>query len=123
MCISDWRLGRQIRCEVTVFASGALTSKVFQPNMQRAAISCSQTNVVSTSGAGMSLTFLNGAVFASGLSSPIIMVSLMTHGDMPTRGFTAAILGTLNGATVVEYFLPEEVLAAGLAEFRRMLKL
>jgi len=123
MCVSDWRLGRLIRSQNTQVNTAAGTNTLFLPNRNRVGITLSLTVGGVSAANSMIVTFDNGAAFLITHGNPNVHITLCTHGDFVNRGFVVSGGAVLTTLTVVEYFLPEEVLAAGLNEFRRSLGL
>ena len=123
MCVSDWRLGRLVRSQNTQASTAAGTGLVYLPNRNRIGITLSLTIGGVSAANSMIVTFDNGAIFLITHGNPNIHMTLCTHGDFVNRGFVVSAGAVLTTLTVVEYFLPEEVLAAGLNEFRRSLGL
>ncbi|KKN24600.1 hypothetical protein LCGC14_0893230 [marine sediment metagenome] len=115
MCINDWRAGRLIRTQTRqVDISGGAATVTANPNRVGLII-----------GWGRAASTIQGASIAvdgnivggvNGVANQYF-VTLADHGDLPTKEH---IITNVNGSTtigIVEMFMPEEYLAAGLNEF------
>lgn len=118
MCMQDWRVGRLIRTSPHP-ESGNVVNLTVAPNRNRVGIYISAPGlndpVLGFIPADIQI-LLGGVVAAYAIGG--IMVSLATHGDLCQRGFS--VIDNSNGASIsaVEFFMPEEYLAAGLESFR-----
>jgi len=122
MCISDWRLGGLITSQMTPFN---LTTGNVQiaanPNRIGLDITCSQWTTPAVSQLNCeSTTFRN--IAGSGYVNDIEL-RLERHGNMVRRRFTVTNAGGSLTGMIVEYFLPVEIIAAGIDEFMREYKL
>lgn len=118
MCIGDWRLGTLIRTQVTT-VSLAVASTIITPNAERVGI---MFKVGTLAGGAVPELSVDGVLlgnFLVGFSPPAFDFTLATHGDLPTRQFT--ITNGVGTATigVLEMFMPQSYITAGLNEFKR----
>jgi len=121
MCIGDWRLGRLVRSVGrTVIPSDGDTDR-FGPSRQRVGLTFEVHLPTPVVNSACLITFTNGQRLLVGAGTNSLHVTIATHGDLPTYGFTVDLLTTGVTCTVIEYFAPEEYLQAGLDEFRRMI--
>ncbi len=115
MCLHDWRAGRLIRTQYTgrnIFGSPL----IIPPNPNRVGIQITWAADVTFSD-GASIAIDGVIVAALNIGTPSLMWSLVDHGDVPTKEFVVTdILGATN-VGVIEMFLPEDMLSAGLNEF------
>lgn len=119
MCISDWRIGRLIRSVGTVWNTGSGVGVNIPPNKQRVGLTfAADANGAAVSAAAI-LTFTGGGVLVIGNGRAMTHITLLTHGDLPTRGGIITTVVSLSTGAWIEYLLPEECLAAGLEEFKR----
>lgn len=119
MCISDWRLGRQIRTQITAFSLTTAQVQQLAANPQRVGVTFGLT--VPTTGALAAAVVRIGGIEHRSLSTenPSYHITLATHGELPTLACAVVSkAGTMTGS-IIEYFLPEEVIQAGLDEFKR----
>lgn len=123
MCIQDWRLGRLIRSEARAVVLGLGATEDFPANKQRVGVTVGIPFANNSS-------IVFGQLSVDGIllvhfrnSNNLFEMTLATHGDLPMRPFTLTGNGTAVTFGLVQYFLPEEFLAAGLEEFNSEHKL
>lgn len=120
MCFQDWRIGRLIRSVAHDIVSGPAGEMLLPASQQRVGLTV--TAVDSDIAAGWLVQAYDSNLklaFLLGLNSGLFHCTLATHGDLPTRSITIEILGnTTTAVSVIEYFAPEEYLAAALESFR-----
>lgn len=118
MCISDWRLGRQIRSvarNVSIAAGGTF---VINSSPQRVGLIFYPNAEAGTGGLSFTMTMDGVFLGAFGGGTYPIVLSLESTGDMSTHQWTIGNTDTnVHTFAFVELFLPEGTLAAGLAEF------
>lgn len=121
MCVNDWRIGTQVRAVVhsVVTNGGAAT---LQAHRQRVGVllSIQQQQLAPASD--------EIAVQVDGVTALTIpdgncpyLISILTHGDLPTRKLFITNDRDVADIYITEFFLPEEVIAAGYDEFKRRL--
>lgn len=118
MCLGDWRIGGLITTQITPFS---LTTGNVQiaanPNRIGIAFRMSQWTTP-----GVSQVNCDGAAWAnlagSGYANDIF-ITLEQHGNLVRRRFAVTNAGGALSGSITEYFLPMEVIAAGIEEFRR----
>lgn len=117
MCVGDWRLGRLIRSQGTDFSTSVASQLTFQRNAQRVAVMIAIDPLFAMSTGVTELTFDNLAVVTVNFYNPMSIISLQTHGDLPTHKFTIAASEDVVTGTITEFFMPEHYLAAALKQF------
>lgn len=116
MCIGDWRLGRLIRHEWVTF-DPAVGNRTFPANKQRVGIGFSgQTSSNLTQNISLQWDFSLTVMFLPEIAG-MLLFTLETHGDLPTREWIVRQDSNVDLVTVTQFFLPENVLAAGIEEF------
>jgi len=123
MCISDWRIGRLIRSVSSTQTPGIGASATLPRNPQRVGllISAQSTLAISThypiiSVAGVVISWMRNGDNA-------MMFTMQQYGDLTTRDWSVLTPTAATVLSFTEFFLPEEILAAGLEEFKRSLNL
>lgn len=121
MCLSDWRVGRLIRSQLRQLDAASGPSYTIPGNRQRVGI-----RFIYAETAGTSAQFLGGvvdgiALILVGFQNPNTLFTIETDGDLPTKEWTLVASAAIDFA-VIEYFLPEDVLAAGIQQFRSAYK-
>jgi hypothetical protein len=122
MCLSDWRLGGLITSQISTFS---MTTGNFQisANPNRIGLAIRAATWVTPA---ISQITCEGLTFASLAGSGYvndIFLTLQEHGNMVRKRFAVtSAAGSLTGS-VTEYFLPVEIVAAGIEEFMREYKL
>lgn len=117
MCLSDWRLGRLIRTKARLVTSAASPGTIINADQQRVGISFCLNNPDVTLPSNVDI-FIDGVcAFNLSAADPYRKLTLANDGDMPTRQFGISTVSISNIVRVVEQWLPENVLSAGLAEF------
>lgn len=119
MCISDWRLGRLIRSVSTPFSTAAGTGLVYGRNPQRVGVTILMTTPDPGSGGAFTIAFDGGGAGALPAENAPHSFTLQSHGDLPTRAFVLAAGSAAGAGIVIEHFMPESYLQAGLDEFKR----
>lgn len=119
MCVSDWRIGRLIRTQATAFDSTVPTGLTYNPNRQRVGILIVPTPSAFAVTQVVIATFLNGTKIVFDATAQAKLLSMQEFGELTTFGFTLTVVGTITTGVVTEFFLPEEIIQAGLDEFRR----
>jgi hypothetical protein len=118
MCVGDWRLGRTIRTKLTNASLAPNGTLVINPSMQRVGIDlCMLTEETLVS------QYLKITVDATDYAvlwnvANRLHLDFTKDGDLPTHQFTLTAVVTTVVVCVCEYFLPEDVIAAGLQEFQ-----
>lgn len=119
MCVGDWRLGRQIRVKVTAVSQTTGTQADFPQDRQRVGITIGMTVAQTSALVSARVAVDDIPLCVLTHESPLRHFTLAEHGELPTRKISfQSFAGTMIGA-VIEYFLPEEVIAAGFDEFKR----
>lgn len=115
MCLHDWRAGRLIRRQVST-ANISITPFTIPQDNTRVGLMIS---VISAMTFGQAASITVDGVLASGLTigASVYDVSLATHGDLPTREHIVSVIAALTDIGVIELFMPEDYLSAGLNEF------
>lgn len=119
MCVGDWRFGRLIRSQQTAFDTAAGTGLVYPANNNRVGIFIAAQNPAASVVASVVVT-VDGKFFClMTAGSNIGLFTLETVGDLVTKRWviSQATVAATGGTT--EWFLPEEVLQAGIEEFKR----
>jgi hypothetical protein len=123
MCVSDWRLGRQIKTQHTAYSLAAAGTLTVPKNYQRVGIAIGTNNpqALITSRLAISVAGVSHTSLFS--SQTRLLFTLQTDGELPTLEWVLTAVGVTFTGSIIEYILPEEILAAGLNEFRRSLGL
>lgn len=120
MCVSDFRLARQV---LAVFRGQYNTTgpvnTTFLPNPQRVGLLVKPDSVVLGVTAGLIVTFDNGSVIILATAGGLNLLKIEDIGQLVQRGFVLTAITTQHTGTVTEFILPESVLAAPQEEFRR----
>lgn len=119
MCVQDWRIGRLIRAQSSSTVLGVGQTLTIPSNKQRVGITFDFNDQITAIGSFIEVR-VDGNQFTILWSvKPIIHWTVATHGDLSMReiSFTTVATGATMG--VIEYFLPEEFLTAGLEEFKK----
>jgi hypothetical protein len=115
MCINDWRAGRLVRHTITT-GDLSVAAITIPANQQRVGLFFSPTTTLTAAGiVGIAVDGI--ATFIISGFAPLLHLSLDRHGDLPTRKFTVSSIASVSGFAVVEFFMPESYLAAGLEQF------
>lgn len=121
MCLGDWRLGRVIRHQITNIPNSNATFQLCPANNQRVAVNIAITgiNIASTFFVDVQIESLLVFHLTSNLN--YVHYDITQYGDLPTKAVN--MVSTLSTGTiaVIEWFLPEDVLSAGIEEFMRQL--
>jgi hypothetical protein len=119
MCMQDWRVGRLVTNQKSTSTNLLVTPIAVTANQQRVGIGFSIINA--TFANDPSVAIIHGSVFVGALTAlqPSQLWLLTTHGKLVTEPFALAALSGTPGGVVIEYFMPEEYLAAGVDEFKR----
>jgi hypothetical protein len=119
MCIEDWRLGRQIRSQLTSKALTVGQTLSVPISMQRVAITLASDPSSAVFNEQCSVTI--GGLFFCVLqvSQSLIHMTLLEHGDLVTKQFTVTCGANPRSIVIVEYFLPESVLSDPLESQQR----
>jgi hypothetical protein len=122
MCIGDWRLGRLIPLKITTRDLTAGGPLAIAADTNRVGIIFS-TGFTTGTGTNLADIAINGSLmFSLALNTRILELNLAQHGRVPMQAFTVTVGATANATVcVIEQFMPEEFLAAGLDEFKRSL--
>lgn len=119
MCVGDWRLGRLVRSVVSNQSISAGVNAVLAANRQRVGVLVSMggsATIAATMTTRIQVDGLDVCFLGSGQLSRLFTVQ--ESGDLPTKQFTI-VRGNIDfTACFVEFFLPEEVLSAGIEQFR-----
>ena len=110
MCVGDYRLGRLVRIQIFDEVITSPNEVLFPANMNRVGVSIFAPDSSSVQ--------INWDVIISGTRGFLMLTTmeplhftLLTHGDLPTKSFVVfASIGDTQ-IQVIEYFLPESVLA------------
>lgn len=118
MCISDWRLGRLIRKQITPFGLAAAGTASVGASRQRVGLMICAFGSAAGANTGGQITTSGTVVGLVGNATPIIQFTLDQNGDFCQEPFTvtATAATTLTGC-FVEMFLPEDVITAGIEQF------
>lgn len=119
MCLMDWKLGRLIRCypSPNVGDEGG----IMQANTQRVGILVSIRQGDTTTGLeSVQILDIDSKTLAvvSYNQSPYL-ITLTTHGDLPTRQLTFATVAGVGSVFVTEFVMPEDYLNIPLEELER----
>jgi len=111
MCVSDWRVARLIRCRLIAAITPPETAYILPSNRQRVGVSFAITPV-----AGNALIQVrNSDAFVSmnEIVAPFqfLHFTVKSHGELPTLRWNLTTDGIVTVVTIVEYYLPEDVLA------------
>lgn len=123
MCIGDWRLGRLISRKVSAWNTATAATLTFEQNPQRVGIEFHARNAdaATSEAAKVSIDGVDGFIVASA-NSPVIF-SFAKNGSVSTAKFVISAQSGINlTGIVIEHFMPESYLAAGLAEFMSKVK-
>jgi len=119
MCISDYRLGRQIRSQLDQYVVVTGTPQVIPRSPDRVGIrfaTATQLIVITST----CIITVDGVTVAKLFSSETMVDLWLTeHGDLVTKEFTITVSGTSHTVGVTQFILPESVIAAALSEFSR----
>lgn len=113
MCLGDWRLGRMVRAVGRTAVTNAGTGLLTIPgNPQRVALSLGGT----AAGDNIFLQQIGSDVINQTLvvngTVPLWHISLLTHGDLPTKALTIFQSGVAgSNVSWIEYYMDENVLA------------
>lgn len=119
----DWRLGRLITSVSHSMTGGAALA--LPSSKQRVALLfCINDNNASLGTDSLLATFGSneGTICISEGQLPYL-VSLTTHGNIPTKAWVFTQVANNEPYTVVEFFLPEEYLTEGVDTLRKEWKL
>ena len=119
MCIGDWRLGRLIRSKITTANLTTGMSISIPADHNRVGVIAGIGNQQSLLSTYARLSVDGTVIFFLGNGIPAATFTLATHGELPTRAFSIVSIGATTIASFVEFFMPEEYLAAGLEEYKR----
>jgi len=120
MCLIDWRLGRL----VTPVFHGEINANAFTlpANRQRVAVmlvAATPNNILDTQ---CIISIDDNQFDFLSPNHPVGLYSLTTHGDIPTRRFSANDAQDGTNLLVTEFFMPEKYLNTLLEEFMRSIK-
>lgn len=123
MCVSDWRLGRLIRVKATSFVDPQAPTVIAAANKDRVGITLSTQ--VGTSGfiAAIRHQLATSQFIYFTPDNQFYHFTLLEHGELPTVEWRAGANPNSDTVTVLEYFLPERVLTAGIEQFKSQYKL
>jgi hypothetical protein len=120
MCLSDWRAGRYIK---------SVSRSVFVPNIssftiaaspQRVGITVCPSTADAAAGAFVELIVAGAIVDCVSLFPHSMKFNLKDDGDTPTKSFVINNPSNIDcDVGVTEYFMTEEFLAKGAAEWLR----
>jgi len=119
MCISDYRLGEQIRSQLDAFSVAVGTPVVIPPDPNRTGIIINTSAVISVITSFVIVTVAGVCVGKLWSSAPTIAYLLKEHGDLCQREFTLTATTSTAVCGVVRLTLPQDVIAAALSEFSR----
>lgn len=126
MCLTDWRLGRLTRSIPSSITVAFGTPMSIAASSQRVAIRLSISSTItpvfdSIAASNPSLIVSSGGLVVSKLDvfNRTELLSFITHGDMPSRAFTISIAASSLVLSVIEWFLPEEVIQEALENLKR----
>lgn len=116
MCIGDWRLGRLVRIKSVTFDPTG-PRPTFTANKQRVGIMFTgEVSTPLTQFVVLQLGSSNFLTFDPSSCGPVLF-TLEKHGELPTLEWTVNGNSTVDTVSVTEFFLPENVLSAGIEEF------
>ena len=123
MCVGDWRIGRLIRSNINYLAAAASATVSVPASMQRVGIEFANGTFASNDLAAVHISTGGSILYYMSNGVGRIRLTMKDDGDMPTRAWTITNGSTSSGnIAIVEYFLPEEVIQAGIEEFKRIMK-
>jgi len=116
MCINDWRAGRLITSQFNSFDISAVATTI-RPNRQRVGIIISAAEALT--GADI-VPITIGGILVDALGAfnvSRIKWTLDSDGDVPTRQFVIGPGAGVALVGVIQLFMPESYLAAGVDQF------
>lgn len=126
MCLGDWRLGRFVRSELHTFtAPASSTILVAQFARQRVAITigCGQlqdnADPITLFYTPLNRVGSNVEIFNFSVQTSFVSWNIRDHGDFPQGRFHAGTQVSPQTVTIIESYLPEAVLSAGLESLYR----
>lgn len=117
MCVSDWRLGRLITFQQTLWDDGSSKGQTYLPNMQRVGILFGSVDGDLTLPAYSKIQIDGVDHTEVGTGHPDVFYTLEKHGLLVTRKFTISPIATGSKGSVIEFFLPEAYIAACIKSF------
>jgi hypothetical protein len=124
MCIDDWRLGRLIRSKITAASIAGAGTLTINPNMQRVGIQLSSASPSVVIGSFITVTIDGNLICYLFSSIPTVTYNFAEDGDIPTKQFilTNGNAVTATNVSIIEWFLPEEYIQAGIDSFKSQYK-
>jgi hypothetical protein len=122
--MDDWRLGRLIRSKITAATIVAAGTLSVNANMQRVGIRCSIATSQIVVPGGVTITIDGQLAVILFSSFPTIDFTFADDGELPTKSFllTNNTSATNMAVSIIEYFLPEEYIQAGIDSFKSQYK-
>lgn len=117
MCISDWRIARLVSVQSTAFDTAAATGLSYGANKQRVAIGFYVTSTITVAGNTPIIALDGSNLFKMNIAQQFIEFNFLEHGSLPQRAWSVVAGGAASTGRVIEYFLPEDVLAAAIQQF------
>lgn len=121
MCMNDWRIGRLIRSVPRLAEVGPAASVTIPSNQNRVALHIgivTEIEIVTDSLAPSNPTCiitLDGIkIFRMDVFTRNYYLTLVSHGDLPTKSFVVGPASGFMDISIIESFLPESVLQEGL---------
>ncbi len=110
MCVGDLRLGRLVRTVITDIEIANPDEVLFPANQNRVGVTIFAPNDSSVQINWDVLQSQTNGFFAITTMEPLHF-TLLTHGDLPTKSFVIFANIANTQITVMEYFLPDSVVA------------
>jgi len=121
MCLGDWRLGRVIRHQITNFTNTVATYQICAANNQRVAVNIAAVGVNFPTTYFVDVQIDSLMVFHLTGTVNFVHFDITQYGDLPTKSINIISTLSVGSIAVIEWFLPEDVLSAGIEEFMRQL--
>lgn len=125
MCLQDWRLGRLLNFSVKNVPADLTSGDIVQPNQQRVGLSMSFLDGQEADQSGGVLTWDQTLISVDGVRIMVVepyvynyKFDLLSHGLLVTKKWSFSQYILHANIAVVEWFLPEDVLASGIAQFK-----
>ena len=112
-----YTLGRLMRYESRQLALVAATPQTVPGNSNRVALNIALVNLAIPITAFTFITIDGTILFNLTAYVPFIHINMRDYGNLPTRAFTLQCNNAAQSVGIVEYFLPEEYLAACRCKF------
>lgn len=123
MCVGDWRLGRLMRSQTTVQTPGIAGNATLPRNPQRVGLMIGVQSTLAIAAQQPVVSVAGVVVLWMRAGENHAMFTMLEHGDLTTRDWSVLTPAAATPISFTEFFLPEEVIAAALEEFKRSLSL